>query len=166
MRFSTNELERGWLQGFKVEDLLRPDLADRWGPAGAQATTDLLIRCRDLCRAQGARFVVLMVPLKEQVYESAWEAALEYNGVRPGPAAVDRDAPNRIVRRLAAAAGIELVDVLDLLRDRAASEAFYYQVDPHLTAAGHRVVAEALADHLDKTAPVGAGRAPGRSTAK
>ena len=92
--------------------------------------------------------VVLLVPLKQQVYEAHWQQALAYNGVRLPADEVDLDAPERIVRPMAATAGIELVEMLERFRSHRQDESLYFAVDPHLTAAGHRVVAQALYEQL------------------
>ena len=141
-------LRHEMLVRYGAPDILGADLAERWGSSVVQETEVLLARFRDLCRARGTRLVVLLIPLKEQVYEDAWQQALVYNGEELPADQVDRDAPERIVRKAAATAGIELVGVLAQLRSYRQDETLYFAVDPHLTAAGHRVVAQALYEHL------------------
>ena len=141
-------LRHEMLVRYGAPDILRADLAERWGSGVVQETEVLLARFRDLCRARGTRLVVLLIPLKEQVYEDAWQQALVYNGEQVPADQVDLDAPDRIVRGIAATAGVELVEVLERFRSQCQDEPLYFAVDPHLTAAGHRVVAQALYEHL------------------
>ncbi|MEW6756052.1 MAG: hypothetical protein AB1505_34505 [Candidatus Latescibacterota bacterium] len=84
----------------------------------------------------------------EQVSDYHWQYALGYDRVSVDPAQVDRDAPTRLVAGVVRHTGGECVDALPVLRTDPDPRHLYFDADPHLTAAGHRRVAQAVYAHL------------------
>ena len=110
----------------------------------------LLRQSRSLCEDSDTRLLVMLLPIREQVYESDWQRSLAYNLSFPDPGHVDMDAPNRAVRTIALRAEIELVDMLEPMRRNADPVRLYRAgLDPHLTPSGHRLVGETLARYVE-----------------
>jgi hypothetical protein len=93
-------------------------------------------------RAEGARFVVFYVPARFEVNPSAWEPTMARWKVKTS------GSPDRVFLVLqegCAERGIELVDPRAALRlAEASSQPAYFVKDPHWSAVGHRIAAEAL----------------------
>ncbi len=90
------------------------------------------LRMRDLTRSCGARLVVLHIPER-----GPWGEGSSY--------------PARRLAAWAAANGVTFVDAEPALERAAeAGEKLYWDVDPHCTAAGYRVIAETLAAGLEE----------------
>ena len=141
-------LREGLIEPFAADRHLRADLPQRWGKGGVGRLASLLEKFQQLCRRRDIRLVVLLVPMKEQVNERFWRRALAYDGVELRADEVDFEAPNRIVRKIAGQRRMELVDLLDLFREKSDTVDIYFDNDPHLTAAGHQLAGEALFEHL------------------
>jgi len=139
-------MQRGYVQPFVTIDWLDRRFRDRCG--GLDELAKLLRDTRQLTEERDSRLIVVLIPLLEQVDAEAFRRALVYNGVSEVPESVDFDAPNRVMRDLAAEAGVDLLDVTEVLRALPNPGAGFFQRDPHLTAVGHGAVAEALAQHL------------------
>ena len=105
---------------------------------------------RDLCRAAGARPVVVYVPRKEEVYAGL---AAESSG-EDFKTARDRflpfaDAPGRAARRLAEEAGLEFIDLLPEFRRRAGEgRLLFHPFDTHWNRDGIDLAAELIAPSL------------------
>lgn len=144
---------RGWLVPFPATRLLDRGFSQRCG-AALDALGAMLSEADAACRAHGARLVVLVLPAREQVYREDWARAVAYNLAEPDSALVDFDAPDEAFATVAAARGLEVVDLLEPFRAQRQPERLYFAgYDPHLTAAGHRRVAEALLAHLSREDP-------------
>ena len=119
---------------------------------GVADTLEQLGEMRRRTAAQGGRFVLLAIPRSIQIYESdrrRFEATLGID-----PAQWDLNRPQRILREWAASNGVTLIDPRPALA-RAAAEAggrLYYYPDAHLTAAGHRIIAEELTVYFRNSA--------------
>jgi hypothetical protein len=122
-----------------------------------------------ISRAAGARFVVVFLPTKSQVYlpllmrtfgKEALTAALG-SSLRPmgGGADVDRLSRNRLalntlMKRFCEDAGIPFLDTTEPLVARLeAGENVYFSDDSHLNAVGQAVVAASLANFLEMMLP-------------
>ena len=115
---------------------------------GVHATLTALGEMQRLARERGARFLLVVIPRSIQVHEIDKQRYAEAFAVAPDE--WDMDRPQRILADWARQQGAESLDVLPALRDAASSgsERMYYFPDSHLTAAGHRVIAEQLRHYL------------------
>ena len=127
----------------------------------AQATQDVVVRVQDLflamaevSRQQGAEFLVVMIPAREQVYLSQWNGSERF----------DWSKPQRIFADFFTAHGIRFVDLLPLLRDASVGERVYFRDDGHWTRKGHVIAAHAIAEALDGTDILGPGTKHGGTT--
>jgi hypothetical protein len=103
----------------------------------------------ELCDARGAELVVVALPIDVQVSAGEWT---KY-GVSEK---IDMTPTRVLLSDLVASAegmGARAVDVTDALAAVAAREPAFLDGDIHMTAAGHRAVAEALAAKLAEPAP-------------
>lgn len=124
-----------------------------------------LIRAfRETAEAQGARFLVVVIPGEHQVQRTARTAALEYQ-IRRGlglklDRLVDWNAPERRLRAFFEGEGIEYASLLEPLRAATREGIRPFDTSGRLSAAGHEVWAEAVYERLSTpalavTAPVG-----------
>ena len=113
------------------------------------ALSTLLAEVDAFCQQHDIRFVLLLIPVREQVYESDWQRAIEYDAVEVDPAKIDFDAPNRVVQRIAEDHSLVLFDATEVLRANQDDDRLYFDgLDPHLTPRGHAVIGTALSQFL------------------
>ena len=137
-------MDRGLISRYAIDSLLSVDFSDRCA-APLAALSTRLAEIETFCRQRDIRFVLLLIPVREQVYEHDWERAIAYDAAAVDTAKIDFDAPNRAVRRIADEHGITLFDATDALRTARNGERLYFDgLDPHLTPRGHEVVGTAL----------------------
>ena len=115
---------------------------------------------QELLAARGIRLLVCLVPMKFRAmapvtdFEHTSRSFLEARGLQPP----DWDVPKAAIlaeplSRFCAGKGIEFLDLTPALREAAQAGTLVYQpFDTHLTAAGHRIVAEAIAGRLSEDA--------------
>ncbi|HEY3176107.1 MAG TPA: SGNH/GDSL hydrolase family protein [Candidatus Polarisedimenticolia bacterium] len=148
-------------------DVLRvaeaPQIAEAW-----KATRVSLERLARFCRDKGLRVIVIVVPMKHQVSDGVWRRLVEFYA-GGGEAGFDRARPQRILRSLCDAQGLETIDLLDGLRGAAAvagedGRGFYWPRDQHWNSRGHAEAGRLIAERLTALLPLpaGAGNGPGR----
>ena len=143
------------------------DLAAR---AGWALTQRAIGEMQEVSRGIGARFVVMFLPFKSQVY-LPWLAQSDaapdlsrhlrfYLPDNPGAPNLEqmlrnRLAQNRLMQRFCDERGIPLLDTTEALTARfTAGENVYFPDESHLNERGHAVVADALAAYLRLLPPV------------
>lgn len=141
-------MQRRLITGFRADSLLSAGFAVRC--AGSLTDlSDMFRKSREASSRSNARFLLLLIPIREQVYEEDRVRSLEYNFSSVDPATLDLKGPNRTLREAAERAGVELVDLLEPFLDHDPTERlFFSRFDPHMTPAGHRLAARTLARHL------------------
>lgn len=108
----------------------------------------LLVATRDEAERQGARYALVVVPTKWQVYPQDWQSLLAAIGEADDDRWVLRGPDRRIVQ-LAEANKIPVLDLMPAMRDAAETgQRLYYPVDVHWTAAGHEVAAREVSRFL------------------
>jgi hypothetical protein len=105
-----------------------------------------LLQLQHDVQAQGGRFVVLLVPSKEEIY-----AAREFPEVLR---------PWREVTAELAARRLPVLDLYPVFRHEALSQPAFFRVDAHLNATGNRLVAESLATWISGEQVFGSGDGP------
>ncbi len=121
-------------------DLSEPDVA-----AGFQLSMESLEHARQLTAKYGARFVVVVAPVKERVY---WT---RIRTLRVWPDGFDPGRADQAILDFCRQHGIASIDLADSLR--AAGEVrpdLYFTFDDHWTPAGNDVVANQLYDYLNR----------------
>ncbi|MCS6869911.1 MAG: hypothetical protein RML95_14995 [Anaerolineae bacterium] len=110
---------------------------------GEQLSQAAILRTRSLVEANGGKFVVILMPTKEEVYRHLTEPYL-------GAAYLDQLAEPRL-RLLAFCAAQQLtcLDLTSALTKRALQgQQLFFRDDIHLNALGNQAVAEIIADFL------------------
>jgi hypothetical protein len=90
----------------------------------------------ELCRRAGARVIVMTMP-SPLVLDAAELATIR--GRAPDPQAVDPDFPDRQIGAICLKLGVRFVALKDVLARR-----HFKRNDDHLTAAGHRILADVI----------------------
>lgn len=138
----------GWgrrnLLGLAPEIYYRPDELDH---ADWRLFEAMLSRMQELARGSGARFAFYAHPAIAEV----WDPFIEQTRLRLslGPSQYDRYALESRYRRLARAAGIDFVALIDRFRENARRGPFHLLPrDPHCNPVGYLVTAEGLAEYV------------------
>lgn len=97
----------------------------------------VLKEMEDVSREKGIRFIVLLVPLKEQVY--CRDEINKFDGYN-----IDR--PNQALEEILERDGIEYLDLLPglLAESKKTQKRLYFDIDPHWTKYGHEVVEKSI----------------------
>ena len=113
---------------------------------GYRLSGELLRKFRDYLGEQGVPALAVVIPGEMQVYPgrfSRWISAEE--GVSPEEATAR---PDERWMKLSREVGMPAVDLLPLLRARAAGPYLYMSLDGHLTREGNRLAGEAIGEAL------------------
>jgi len=114
---------------------------NRYAPeaADAIARVHLLLRgMKRLAEANGAHFVELLFPGRDQVYPGGYDAL----------SGLDLEKPQRELRSFLDREEIDYLDLLPALRAARETPALFFVDDDHWDVAGHEVVANQIAGHL------------------
>jgi len=106
---------------------------------GWRLTDTLLDRLLELVNEAGARWLMVAIPQRVQVYDNEWHAS---TGLEGGDQA--RVAPQQRLAVYARQRLLPFLDVLSDLHEASVKERSYFRIDGHFNAYGHRVTAEAL----------------------
>ncbi|MGH7333422.1 MAG: hypothetical protein ACREKS_11920 [Candidatus Rokuibacteriota bacterium] len=154
IRLSPERLEALGLVGNVRYDVLAitrdgdyPGLAAAWA-----ATERYILGIRDLARANGAAFVLVVYPYAHQISATASPEGRRKFGIGPGLYA--SEAPFRILEHLGRRAGFPVLNLRSFIRsaleaqERAGGLPFYWPHDIHFTVHGARAFAEGLEQGL------------------
>lgn len=141
--------DRGILEAFLPTGILSGlSQVDPKVQEGMRISFQLLLRMDEACRAQGSRFLVLVIPIKESVFASELEhqPALPLSGTLDRLIADERSARAKLEAFLKDS-GIPYVDALEALTAAVGREPLYAAsaADMHPGRNGYRVLAEAVA---------------------
>ena len=107
---------------------------------GWRQTNQLISRFSRMCREQGVRGIVVLMPERVQVEPDAARQFAAGLGIP-----FDPGGPDRHMREVCARAGLEVVDLLDELAGRSG---LYFPQDGHWTERGNSAAAWALFEYL------------------
>jgi hypothetical protein len=124
-------------------------------------TEHLLTALRDAVAADGARFAVMIVTAREQVYPSDWQQLVQtYPAMQH--VAWDLDGPERRVLAWCERAGVPCVRLSPAFVAQREQQRLHFLYDGHWTAAGHALAAQTVADYLRRAAWLPAQYAEGQ----
>lgn len=124
----------------RLADGRRPDVAEGWS-----LTEQALLETDSEAPANGAQFVIVIIPPKELVYWDALRRRLA------DPSAYDLAEPERTPTTFCRAQKLHCLDLTPTLADQAgAGQELYFRQDAQLNPAGHRLVAETIALYLQE----------------
>lgn len=106
---------------------------------------DSISRAKAHAEKHGMQFVLTVYPWPHQLSDSEWVPGRDVfmpRGARPS------DQSLKTIRELAAANGIELLDLYPAFQAAADGEPLYFKHDMHFTVAGHRAMAQGFEDYL------------------
>jgi lysophospholipase L1-like esterase len=122
-----------------------------------EVTEALFVAARDLAEASGARFLLVNAPTIWQIYPTQWESFRSANGLRND--GWDLSAARRRLIDLSSRHAVEYLDLAPSLESASGGgQPLYFTRDFHWTAAGHRVVGQALAQRIEERFAVALGR--------
>jgi len=125
---------------------LRDAPAQKWLRLGYPLTEQYLNTIRSTAASVGAPTIALLLPHQAQVSDAKRASELGRYHLRLDE--VDLERPQQELTTRAQRHGIDVLDMLPIMRVRRDRDALTYPHDLHLTALGHAVVADALADYL------------------
>jgi SGNH hydrolase-like domain, acetyltransferase AlgX len=118
------------------------DMAEPRNREGEELSRQAILQTRDLVEKNGGKFVVIVMPTKEEVYRPLTEPLM-------GKAAVDAIAEPRLrLLDFCTAQKLTCFDLLPKLQEQSSIQ-LYYPTDQHLNAQGNHVVAAAIAELLE-----------------
>ncbi len=116
------------------------DMTESRNLEGEQLSHEAILKTRQIVEQNGGKFVIILIPTKEETYRSLTEPQM-------GKAALDGIAAPRLrLLDFCAAQGLTCFDALDSLSKQ--SVQVYYATDIHLNDEGNRVLADSVADFL------------------
>jgi len=126
-----------WLQRI---DLSRPEVQRGW-----ELAQEVILKAQSLAEEEGADFVVLLFPFKEQVY---WHVVSRFIDE------VDQDfidRPIELAKQFCEENGIRYLDLTPGFREHALQgEQLYFREDGHWNEEGNRLAADLIYDYLVK----------------
>ncbi len=138
-------VQRGAAPRASQEVLRDHDPGSGWSRAW-ERSFGLIETFRDEVRARGGRFLVVVVPMEEQVVRTARTEALAFSVKHAGGAPLadllDWELPERRFARFFERAGIDAILAREPLRALAAQGVNPYLRDRHLSAAAHALLAD------------------------
>jgi hypothetical protein len=99
-----------------------------------------------LAREHGAGFVVVLLPMKQDILPAQRAEWMQLQGLSED----DVERPRRGLMEIASREGWTVVDPAPRLRAQAEATELYWKVDLHMTPQGHAAVADALAPAVDE----------------
>lgn len=127
--------------------MFQPDAWERWLNQDDQTirqTQEPILAARAQAEAQGAAFVVILIPFKEAAY---WDML---TARAPGwKERLDVGRPLRLMLDFCAANGLRCLDLTSAFRQHAAAgEQLYFRSDGHWNVAGHALAADLIYNYL------------------
>jgi lysophospholipase L1-like esterase len=111
-----------------------------------ETTARVLAAMASLAREHGAGFVIVLLPMKQEILPAQRAEWMELQGLSKD----DVERPRRRLIEIAEREGWTVVDPAPVLRAQPSTTDLYWKVDLHMTPLGHAAVAEALAPAVDE----------------
>jgi len=128
----------GFYEIYRVQP--KPAWAEAW-----KVTEQMMLATRDLAKANGSEFAIVLIPAAWEVETKAWDDILDRLPAMKSTA-VDRDQPARLLSEFLQQNGVPVVNLVPDLRSHAqAGEQLYLRGDAHWTPAGHVAATDLVA---------------------
>jgi SGNH hydrolase-like domain, acetyltransferase AlgX len=115
-------------------------------------TADFLASFGATVEATGRRFLVVLIPSKEQILDEYIQMLMHHTGARPED--VDLFGFRDYVLRALQEKGVDVLDLSPVFQHPQSGAAnFYFRGDGHWNAAGHQLAAMKIAEHLRQKPP-------------
>ena len=105
-----------------------------------------ILKMRNLCTAKRSKFLLFVVPTKEQVNESKLRETVKF--LKLDMNQLDLGKPQRILREFAIRNKIKVNDLLDALQEAEKIQPVYYELDSHWNKLGNLIVATEVFKYL------------------
>jgi hypothetical protein len=116
-------------------------------------TVTTLVRTRDYCKSQNAKFIVAIIPDELQVDSTLQQKLISNFYQKTNQLPYDVMTPTRQLTQRLKANQIPYIDMTDAFRAGAATKQLYKPADSHWNIAGNELAAQLLADSLVKVMP-------------
>jgi hypothetical protein len=123
-------------------------VAPDWEEAWAVFEQSLMEMSAEAKR-QGAQFVIVSLPCAQAVVPESWKS-LQHQFPQMDDESWDVERPERRLQEFAARHGLELLQLLPVLRKQVDGEPLFFGDVGHMTAHGHDTTAEGIAEYLSK----------------
>ncbi len=130
------------------------NLDDPWAQQCVQHLAEQFVRIKRVATNFDARLAVLTIPHGPYVNRAA-NANIRRVGYTSNDAMLTSDAPDKSVQLACDRAGLPFMTVMTGFRAHMDDPTLYYEMDGHLSASGHKLLAELLTPILDAQLPVG-----------
>ena len=115
--------------------------------AAFQRSLEALLQMQRLSDEHGVQFLVVLVPFEAQIDPEAYKKWLASNGMNPD--LFEPDYPQWRVRAFLEGHGVAYVDLIQPFAEAAGRGIKpFLEKDPHWSAEGHRIAAQAIADYF------------------
>lgn len=108
-------------------------------------------RFRDDVEKDGREFVFVIMPSRFEIHPEYWDLITKKHKI---DGTIDLSFPRRTVADIAARLHLKTIDLYPVMKEKGALDRLYLKRDGHLTAAGHRVVAEEIGRQMGSLVPV------------
>ena len=107
----------------------------------------ILIATNEFLKKNNAELIILVLPVKFQIYDDAWE---EYSA-KIGKDALSRTKPDDLIKEFGAENKIKVVDLYEVFHEKNKKTPLFLKVDGHLNSEGHKITAEEIYKSIKKS---------------
>jgi len=133
------------------------NLDDPWARQCIQHLAEQFVRIKRVAANFGARLAVLTIPHGPYVNRAA-NANIRRVGYESNDDMLVSNAPDESVRIASQRAGLPFMTVMEGFRAHRDDSSLFFELDGHLSASGHALLADLLTPILEKEIPAGAKR--------
>ncbi len=113
-------------------------------------TAGLIRQIDAYCKTQGIKFVVVLVPAKEQVHPEIWSQYVDARKEILNSNDFDLGMPNVVIKGALEGSDVPVLDLLPAFKEAAGQDSLYYKKDLHFNVKGHEKAGRLVAEFLKK----------------
>ena len=114
---------------------------------GLNETFLTLLEFGSIMKENNVKFVIFLVPSKEQVDDGLYKAFLQKYGLNKNDA--DAVKLQKLVTAFAQSSNISVINPLGYLKERNINNSFYFNIDGHFNKNGHKAIADFLYGEME-----------------